>query len=53
MSQYYSDMDEILDDQLWHPGIWGTDKEPNHWGPPMPPSMIKPDDLAELMAGLH
>jgi catechol 2,3-dioxygenase-like lactoylglutathione lyase family enzyme len=53
MSEYYSDMDEILDDQLWDPGIWGTDKEPNHWGPPMPPSMIKPDDLAELMAGLH
>jgi hypothetical protein len=53
MSEYYSDMDEILDDQLWDPGIWGTDKEPNPWGPPMPPSMIKPDDLAELMAGLH
>ena len=53
MSEYYSDMDEILDDQLWDPGIWGIDKEPNHWGPPTPPSMIKPDDLAELMAGLH
>jgi catechol 2,3-dioxygenase-like lactoylglutathione lyase family enzyme len=53
MSEYYSDMDEILDDQLWDPGIWGTDKDPNSWGPPMPPSMITPDDLAELMAGLH
>jgi catechol 2,3-dioxygenase-like lactoylglutathione lyase family enzyme len=52
-SEYYADMDEILDDQLWDPGIWGTDKEPNHWGPPMPPSMIKPDDLTELMAGMH
>lgn len=52
-SEYYADMDEILDDQLWEPGTWGLDKEPNHWGPPMPPSMIKPDDLAELMAGLH
>jgi catechol 2,3-dioxygenase-like lactoylglutathione lyase family enzyme len=53
MSEYYSDMDEILDDQIWDPGIWGLDKDPNHWGPPMPPSMIEPDDLAELMAGLH
>jgi len=53
MSEYYSDMDEILDDQIWDPGIWGTDKDPNCWGPPMPPSMIQPDDLAELMAGLH
>jgi catechol 2,3-dioxygenase-like lactoylglutathione lyase family enzyme len=52
-SEYYSDMDEIIDDQLWDPGIWGLDKDPNAWGPPMPPSMIKPDDLTELMAGLH
>jgi len=28
-------MDEILDDQIWDPGIWGTDKEPNQWGPPI------------------
>ena len=53
MSEYYSDMDEIVDDQLWNPGSWGIDKDPNCWGPPMPPSMITPDDLAELMAGLH
>jgi catechol 2,3-dioxygenase-like lactoylglutathione lyase family enzyme len=52
-SEYYSDMDEIIDDQLWNPGMWGLDKDPNAWGPPMPPSMIKPDDLTELMAGLH
>jgi catechol 2,3-dioxygenase-like lactoylglutathione lyase family enzyme len=52
-SEYYSDMDEIIDDQIWDPGIWGLDKNPNAWGPPMPPSMIKPDDLTELMAGLH
>jgi hypothetical protein len=52
-TEYYSDMDEILDDQLWEPGIWDITKEPNHWGPPLPPSMLQPDDLAELMAGLH
>jgi catechol 2,3-dioxygenase-like lactoylglutathione lyase family enzyme len=49
-SEYYSDMDEILDDQLWTPGVF----EPrNLWGPPLPPSMIQPEDLAQLMAGLH
>jgi catechol 2,3-dioxygenase-like lactoylglutathione lyase family enzyme len=52
-SEYYSDMDEILDDQLWDAGIWGLEKDPNAWGPSMPPSMITPDDLAELMAALH
>ena len=53
MSEYYSDMDEIIDDQIWDTGIWGLDKSPNHWGPPMPASMIHPEDLAELMAGHH
>jgi catechol 2,3-dioxygenase-like lactoylglutathione lyase family enzyme len=49
-SEYYCDMDQITDDQLWEPGVF----EPrNLWGPPLPPSMIEPDDLAELMAGLH
>lgn len=52
-TEYYSDMDEILDDQIWDPGVWDITKEPNHWGPPLPPSMMRPDDLAELMAGLH
>ncbi|WP_026415415.1 VOC family protein [Actinomadura oligospora] len=52
MSEYYSDMDEITDDELWNPTVW----EPaygNSWGPPVPPSMIEPDDLAQLMAGMH
>jgi catechol 2,3-dioxygenase-like lactoylglutathione lyase family enzyme len=53
-SEYYSDMDSITDDQLWTPGIW----EPSlgalySWGPHVPPSMLEPDDLAELMANSH
>jgi catechol 2,3-dioxygenase-like lactoylglutathione lyase family enzyme len=52
LSEYYSDMDEILDDQLWNPGVFDATAG-NSWGPPVPPSLIKPDDLAELMAGLH
>jgi catechol 2,3-dioxygenase-like lactoylglutathione lyase family enzyme len=51
-SEYYSDMDEILDDQLWNPGVFEVEHA-NHWGPPVPPSFIRPDDLAELMAALH
>jgi catechol 2,3-dioxygenase-like lactoylglutathione lyase family enzyme len=52
-SEYYSDMDEILDDQLWEPGVFDVATARDVWGPPLPPSMIEPDDLAELMAGLH
>ena len=54
LSEYYSDMDAIVDDQLWQPGVIEPGSIPaNAWGPPLPPSMIRPDDLAELMAGLH
>jgi catechol 2,3-dioxygenase-like lactoylglutathione lyase family enzyme len=53
LSEYYSDMDEIIDDQLWKPGVFEVSEAANVWGPPMPPSLIEPDDLAELMAGLH
>ncbi len=53
LSEYYSDMDEIIDDQLWKPGVFSVMDAANVWAPPMPPSLIQPDDLAELMAGLH
>ena len=54
LSEYYSDMDSITEDQLWTPGIW----EPSlralcAWGPDVPPSMLEPDDLADLMASSH
>jgi catechol 2,3-dioxygenase-like lactoylglutathione lyase family enzyme len=54
-TEYYSDMDEILDDQLWEPGVFGISDyaKPKDWGPPLPVSMIAPDDLAELMSGSH
>jgi catechol 2,3-dioxygenase-like lactoylglutathione lyase family enzyme len=51
--EYYSDMDCIVDDQLWTP----EDLEGAHglyaWGPPPPPSFLEPDDLAALMTGSH
>ncbi len=51
--EYYADMDCILDDQLWEPGVFDGPAALYSWGPPPPPSFIRPDDLAELMAGLH
>lgn len=52
LSEYYSDMDQITEDELWNPGVFDL-QDGNFWGPPLPPSMIEPEDLAELMAGLH
>jgi hypothetical protein len=52
-AEYYADMDCILDDQLWKPQVWEGMHALYSWGPPPPPSFIRPDDLAELMAGSH
>ncbi len=53
-SEYYSDMDIITDDQLWKPGTWEpTLRALYAWGPNVPPSMLTPHDLADLMAASH
>jgi len=53
-SEYYSDMDTITDDQLWTPGTWEPSLSSLYaWGPDVPPSMLQPDDLADLMAASH
>jgi hypothetical protein len=52
-TEYYADLDCILDDQLWEPGVWDGANSLYSWGPPVPPSFLAPDDLAELMAGAH
>jgi catechol 2,3-dioxygenase-like lactoylglutathione lyase family enzyme len=53
-SEYYSDMDSITDDQLWTPGMWEPSLRALYaWGPDVPPSMLEPDDLADLMATSH
>jgi catechol 2,3-dioxygenase-like lactoylglutathione lyase family enzyme len=53
-SEYYSDMDAITDDQLWTPGTWEPSLRALYaWGPDVPPSMLEPDDLADLMAASH
>lgn len=52
-SEYYSDLDVILDDQLWTPETFEGARGLFNWGPPPPPSFLKPDDLAALMTGAH
>lgn len=52
-SEYYSDIDCIIDDQLWKPGVWEGAKGLYSWGPPPPPSFLAPEDLAALMTGSH
>ncbi len=53
-SEYYSDMDTITDDQIWVPGTWEpTLRSLYAWGPDVPPSMLEPEDLADLMASSH
>jgi catechol 2,3-dioxygenase-like lactoylglutathione lyase family enzyme len=52
-AEYYSDLDMILDDQLWKPEVFEGQFARFNWGPPPPPSFLRPDDLAELMTGAH
>ncbi|MFC9555882.1 VOC family protein [Rhodococcus sp. NPDC056960] len=52
-SEYYSDLDCIVDDQLWTPRDWEGARALFNWGPPPPPSFLAPEDLAELMTGVH
>ncbi|MCX0242273.1 VOC family protein [Streptomyces drozdowiczii] len=52
-SEYYSDLDCIVDDALWKPGVFEGAKSLYAWGPPPPPSFLAPEDLAALMTGAH
>ncbi len=52
-SEYYSDMDCIVDDQLWTPEDLAGAQGLYAWGPPPPPSFLHPEDLAAMMTGAH
>jgi catechol 2,3-dioxygenase-like lactoylglutathione lyase family enzyme len=52
-SEYYSDLDVILEDQLWKPSVVEGARGLYNWGPPPPPSFVQPEDLAALMTGSH
>ncbi|UUV29044.1 VOC family protein [Amycolatopsis roodepoortensis] len=50
-SEYYSDTDCILDDELWKPEVFEGALSFFSWGTPPPPSFLAPEDLAALMMG--
>ncbi|MFJ9180613.1 VOC family protein [Streptomyces sp. NPDC102360] len=52
-SEYYSDMDCVVDDHLWTPEVLDGAKGLFNWGPPPPPSFLRPEDLGALMTGTH
>lgn len=52
-AEYHSDMDCIPEDQIWTPSTLEGALGLFRWGPPPPPSFIRPDDLAELMISDH
>jgi catechol 2,3-dioxygenase-like lactoylglutathione lyase family enzyme len=52
-SEYYADMDCIVDDQLWTPEDLEGARGLFAWGPPPPASFLHPDDLAAMMTGAH
>ncbi|MGW6036552.1 VOC family protein, partial [Gordonia terrae] len=52
-SEYYSDMDSIIDDAVWKPEVWEGAKALYSWGPEPTPSFLHPEDLASLMTGAH
>jgi catechol 2,3-dioxygenase-like lactoylglutathione lyase family enzyme len=52
-SEYYADMDSIIDDQLWTPETFEGARGLFNWGPPPPPSFLSPEDLGALMIGAH
>ena len=52
-TEYYSDLDCIVDDALWTAQEWEGARGLYNWGPPPPPSFLAPDDLADLMTGNH
>jgi catechol 2,3-dioxygenase-like lactoylglutathione lyase family enzyme len=49
-AEYYSDLDVIVDDELWKPEVFEGHLGLFNWGPKPPPSFLKPDDLAALMS---
>ncbi|MYU09339.1 dioxygenase [Streptomyces sp. SID8361] len=52
-SEYYADMDCVVEDQLWTPETFQGAQGLFNWGPPPPASFLRPEDLAALMTGSH
>jgi catechol 2,3-dioxygenase-like lactoylglutathione lyase family enzyme len=47
-AEYFSDLDQIDDDDLWIAKNWAPDKSLYAWGPAVPPDFVFPRDLDEI-----
>jgi len=52
-SEYYSDLDCILDDVTWTPDVFDGSQGLYNWGPVPPSDWMLPEDIAAGMVGLH
>ena len=52
-SEYYADWTACSMTSCGSPRSWRESRGVYNWGPPLPPSFIRPDDLAALMTGAH
>jgi len=51
LAEYYSDLDVIVDDELWKPGTFDDMRGLYAWGPDVPAEFLLAHDVAELVAG--
>ncbi|WP_088318556.1 VOC family protein [Kineosporia sp. R_H_3] len=49
-SEYYADMDQITEDDLWKPEVCEGKSGLYSWGPAVPEGFMPPSDIAELIA---
>lgn len=49
-SEYYADMDQITEDDLWTPQVCEGKSGMYSWGPELPDTFMPPADIAELIA---
>jgi catechol 2,3-dioxygenase-like lactoylglutathione lyase family enzyme len=49
-AEYFADLDQIVDDDVWVARTWTPDKSLYAWGPPVPPEFLAPPDLDEIAA---
>ena len=50
-AEYYSDLDVIVDDELWKPETFNDSRGLYAWGPAVPAEFLLPDDVAALSTG--
>lgn len=49
-AEYYADLDQIPDDDVWVARTWEPDKSLYAWGPNVPQAFVQPPDLDDLIA---